>query len=72
MPKEDEEILTNDDILFLKGSPEFGRLIQHLQAEVAGARLEADDISQAGLLALQGRIATLKNIILLFEGFYYE
>ncbi len=72
MLKEDAEILTKDDIRFLKGSPEFGKLIQHMQAELDRARLQADEITQAGLPVLQGSIATLKNIILLFEGIYYE
>lgn len=69
--EETEEILSNDDILFLRSSPQFGKLIQHLQKELDTSRLEVDDIKADGLPALQGRIFTLKSIINLFGDIYY-
>jgi hypothetical protein len=62
-----QEILTADDTRFLAGCTEFGKVLTNLKQELARARVEADGVKPDGLLFLQGRIATLKSFINLFE-----
>lgn len=62
-----KEILSDDEIRFLAGCSQFESVLNHLSSELVKARAEADTVKTDGLLFLQGRIATLKSFINLFE-----
>lgn len=66
MAQGETETLTDADIEYLQGCPQFERFIEQLKSDLAECRREADTISAAGLPTLQGRIIALKNIIHLF------
>ena len=65
-----EDHLTEDDIKFLRESNSGRHFINHLKHKLAQTRMEVDGVSQDGLKGLQGRIATFKELILLFGEHY--
>jgi hypothetical protein len=70
MPKEMEaegdSPLTDDDIKSLVRSKAGKHLVAELSRMLSMARVEVESVTPEGLPRLQGRIATLKEIILIF------
>lgn len=67
-----ETPLTRDDILFLKGNPQFQRFLEDIQITLARCRMEVDMIPIDRLNELQGRIKAYKQTLLIFEEIYDE
>ncbi len=70
MPKEMEaegdSPLTDDDIKSIVRSKAGKHLVAELSRMLSMARVEVESVTPEGLPRLQGRIATLKEIILIF------
>ena len=71
-PRNATEILTPDDIRFLSGCSQFGKLISEVRGYLDACRLEVDTVHCDKLPELQGRIRAYKNIITIFEEIYEQ
>lgn len=68
---EEDNPLSVDDVKFIVESKAGQHLIEELKVKLARTRMEVDEVSGDGLPRLQGRIATLKELILIL-GVEYE